>query len=66
MSKMDNQIEEVGILTFLRVFEKHPHARTKFKRFSEVEITDLRGSDIFRVHTTRIMATLKRVREYSN
>jgi len=61
---MEKQIDEVGILTFLRFFEKHPSAKTKFSGFSEVKITDLRGSEVFHNHTSRIMATLKRVSTY--
>ena len=61
---MEEQIDEVGMLTFLRFFEKHPRAKTKFNGFSDVPITDLRGSDMFRNHTSRIMSTLKRVRKF--
>ena len=66
LSKIEKHIDEVGILTFLRFFEKHPNAKTKFHKFREVEITDLRGSDIFCSHASRIMAVLKRVRTYFN
>jgi hypothetical protein len=54
-------MHEVGILTFLRFFDKHPKAKTKFHQFDEVELKDLRGSDVFRNHVSRIIATLKRV-----
>ena len=66
LSKIEKNIDEVGILTFLRFFEKNPHAKTKFHQFSEVEIKDLRGSDVFRSHASRIIATLKRVTNMSN
>ena len=53
---------EVGILTFQKLFETHPSAKTKFLSFKDMEITDLRGSDMFHNHVSRVMATVKRVR----
>ena len=53
---------EVGILTFQKLFESHPSAKTKFLGFKDLEITDLRGSDMFHNHVSRVMATIKRVR----
>ena len=53
---------EVCILTFQKLFETHPSAKTKFLSFKDMEITDLRGSDMFHNHVSRVMATVKRVR----
>ena len=53
---------EVGIRTFQKLFDSHPSAKTKFLHFKDMEITDLRGSDMFRNHVSRVMGTIKRVR----
>ena len=52
---------EVGILTFQKLFENHPSAKTKFGPFNDMDIADLRGSENFRNHVSRVMATVKRV-----
>ena len=64
MSKMSKHIEEVGVLTFLRFFEKHPTIHSKHQRFSEMDIKDLRGSELFHNHTSRVMSSVKRVRNF--
>ena len=58
---LTNEIESIGVLTFLHMFEKHPNLRNNFKSFKHLTHQELKTSEIFHNHAARVVNVVKKV-----
>lgn len=57
------EIDQIGMLAFLKLFQSHPEVKNTFKTFQGMSQDQLEGSDIFRNHSSRVTAVIKKVVE---
>ena len=55
-------MSEIGVLTFISLFELHPETQTKFKSFKDMPTSDLKDNDIFKQHASRVMSVIEKVK----
>ena len=58
---LTNEIESIGVLTFLHMFEKHPNMKNTFKSFKHLTHQELQTSEIFHNHAARVVNVVKKV-----
>ena len=59
---LTNEIESIGVLTFLHMFEKHPNMKNNFKSFKHLSHQELQSSEIFHNHAARVVNVVKKVK----
>lgn len=50
---LKDEVKEIGVLTFLHLFDKHPEAKDSFKAFKHMTNEDLKANEIFHNHAHR-------------
>lgn len=55
---LKEDIEKVGVITFIGLFETHPEVQDSFLPFRQLSKTDLELSAILRSHSLRVMGTV--------
>jgi hypothetical protein len=58
---LTNEIESIGVLTFLHMFERHPNMKNNFKSFKHLTHQELQTSEIFHNHAARVVNVVKKV-----
>ena len=58
---LTNEITEIGMLAFLHLFESTPDAQGSFKEFHSMTKDELKHSEIFRNHASRVTGVIKKV-----
>ncbi|KAL3861067.1 hypothetical protein ACJMK2_007153 [Sinanodonta woodiana] len=53
---LKEDIEKVGVITFMRLFETHPEVHDAFLPFRSLSMSDMEQSAILRSHALRVMA----------
>ena len=64
-SILKHEIDEVGVYSFLQLFDNHPTAKDHFKSFRDVPTEELQNSEIFRSHASRVTNVIKKVKNYA-
>ncbi len=52
------------MLTFLHLFNSHPHVKTHFKHFKDLSTETLQDNEIFQQHACRVMRVIDKVRAH--
>ncbi|XP_033763955.1 neuroglobin-like [Pecten maximus] len=55
---LKEDIEKVGVITFIGLFETHPEVQDSFLPFRQLSKTDLELSAILKSHSLRVMGTV--------
>ena len=58
---MKHEIDDIGMLAFLHLFENSPEAKHNFKMFKDIHVKDLQTSEIFRNHSIRVVSVIRKV-----
>ena len=58
---LSHEIDHVGMLAFLQLFQAHPDAQNSFKLFRNLNYQDLEQSDILKSHASRVTSVIKKV-----
>ena len=56
-----DEIDQIGMLAFLHLFEAHPEAKTKFKMFEDIPTDDLKTNEIFQNHAHRVVSVIRKI-----
>ncbi|XP_059087578.1 globin-like [Tigriopus californicus] len=58
---LKDKLKNIGVLTFLHLFDHHPDAKNSFKSFTDMSTEDLRENEIFHNHANRVMKVIEKV-----
>ncbi|CAD5121361.1 DgyrCDS9883 [Dimorphilus gyrociliatus] len=57
----ESDIEKVGVVMFIQLFETHPDVRDTFTPFRGLPASELQYSSILKAHALRVMGTVEKV-----
>ncbi|XP_034241848.1 neuroglobin-like [Thrips palmi] len=58
--EIENNVAQVGVITFISLFETHPDVQEVFMPFNGIELEDLKHSKQLRAHALRVMAFVQK------
>lgn len=55
---LKNDVEKVGVVTFMKLFDSHPEVQDAFLPFKQLSRQDMEQSAVLRSHALRVMGTV--------
>lgn len=62
---LQGRVQEIGILTFLRMFDQYPETKEAFAAFRHSNAEELKSNAVFHNHASRVIRVIEKVRQLS-